>query len=576
MRMRSTWCPSLALRIPAPVRQPPIPPHFFGPVNFASRDIQTYQSYGAEAGDENIIERRSQKPVHYQLLDPALSLSLRKALDSFAQDLLDMASYLSKTKQERQRQLDRKNVLGQAFRRASNEEHKQRLEEDFATVNMLIQNIEADLIQAKRQGLPDAESRFFLRLKRIHGRLPVSKAHKVLTNSRSTNKAILRENMRLTLMLSIPTADVLSELANHLLTSSLPFVEDSFIIMLRKLRQLRYPSMARSAYYHLLSAGYVPPDNPKEIPPLLKIASSIHDTGGFHSLARSVRRWGITLDNHVYEALVVGYLKLCRETTAMEGFRAMLSDHIQPRLSLLTRILHDCGTRRDWERGKEIWRMIKIRQREGDLIPDKWAYYEMWRLCKRCAKYYIAENIRLESLEQGADIGEIVKRPLLRGLPVRRSNKRPQLLHYRDSFTRQNFNALLSDNVLLRRETRLRRQLIDWSSKLAREKVEYVVLRRQQQLRGCLVHLDATVEDKSPEPFNSPNMGIQTLVNIHQALRDEETFDILDEALAEYLHHTRIAETLLRPNVLYSQIAARNRIRDPEAIRPKMNRGRPL
>jgi hypothetical protein len=165
---------------------------------------------------------------------------------------------------------------------------------------------------------------------------------------------------------------------------------------------------------------------------------------------------------------------------------------------------------------------------------------------------------------------------LLRGLPVRRSNKRPQLLHYRDSFTRQNFNALLSDNVLLRRETRLRRQLIDWSSKLAREKVEYVVLRRQQQLRGCLVHLDATVEDKSPEPFNSPNMGIQTLVNIHQALRDEETFDILDEALAEYLHHTRIAETLLRPNVLYSQIAARNRIRDPEAIRPKMNRGRPL
>jgi pentatricopeptide repeat protein len=498
------------------------------------------------------MDELPQKPSHYQLIDPALSSSLRKALDGFAQDLLDMASYHSKIHRERQRLLDQKSDLGQAFRRTSNPMLNQCLAKDFATVSTRIQDMDAGLIEARQQGLPDAESRFFVRLKRMHGRLPAPKAHKFLVYSRSTYKAIRTENMRLAVLLSIPAPNVLDELAHHLLTSSLPFTEDSFFIMMKKLHRLRYTSMARSAYYHLLSAGYVPPDNPKEISPLLRIASSIHDRKGFHNLMRSVRRSGMTLDNSIYEALVIGYLKMGRTARAMKAFQDMLSDGLRPRLTLLTRLLHDCGTHRDWRRGKEIWRMIKILQQQGDLIPDRWAYYDMWRLCQKCTKYFIGRNIRQEALEQGINIGDIVKRPFLRGLPVRRLNKSPQLLHYYDSFTQRNFDNALRFNNLVSAATSLRKQLIVSSSKLAQEEIEKALLRRQQQLRGSLVRLDAIAKDEPPEPFSNPNREIQTLINIHQALRDEETSDILDEALAEYLHHTHIAETLLHQNVLES------------------------
>lgn len=572
MRMRSTWCPFLSRRIPALVRQSPIPPKVFCPVNIASRHIQTYQSQGPEVRNENFTDSLPQKPNGYQLINPALSSSLRKALDGFAQDLLDMASYHSKIHTERQRLLDRKSDLGQAFGRTLNPIHKQCLTKDFATVSTSIQDMDAGFIEARQQGLPDAESRFFVRLKRIHGRLPAPKAHKFLVNSRSTEKAILTENMRLTVLLSIPATNVLNDLAHHLLTSSLPFTEDSFFIMMKKLHRLRYTSMARSAYYHLLSAGYVPPDNPKEISPLLRIASSIDDRKGFHSLMRSVRRSGMTLDNSVYEALVIGYLKMGRRAQAMKAFQDMLSDGLRPRLSLLTRLLHDCGTRRDWLRGKEIWRMIKILQQQGDLIPDRWAYYDMWRLCEKCAKYFIGRNIRQEALEQGVNIGDIVKRPLLRGLPVRRLNKSPQLLHYYDSFTQRNFYNALLFNSLVSAGTSLRKQLIVSSSKLAQEEIENAALRRQQRLRGSLVRLDAIADDEPPEPFSNPNRGIQTLININQALRDEETSDMLHEALAQYLDHTRIAEMLLHQNVLDSQIARRESNRRPCTSTPKNER----
>jgi hypothetical protein len=490
----------------------------------------------------------------YQLVNPVLRSQLRNALDNLAQDLLDMSQYLSKINGERQLLLDRRSNLTQILKRTSGKGQRQLLAEDFAKLSESIQNLDAKLIDARQQRLPVTESRFFIRLKRLHGRLPGSKPHGFIISSNSFYKAILSGNKRLRVLLSLPVANTLDALAHHLLTSSFPFTEESFFIMIKKLTALRYASMARSAYHHLIEAGYIPLEKPMEISSLLKLANVISDRRGFHRILRSVRQSGIPSDRYIYGALVIGFLKMGNPPRAIEQFKAMLSDGIQPPLSLLTYILRDCASRRNWELGKTIWHMFNIGQLRGALVPDKWIYYEMWTLCQRCAKYYNARSVRQEALEHGIDIGDIVKRPPLKRRPVRRSNKSPQLLHYYDSFLNRNFETALyfEGHDFGGRSSKHK---LKNSSKLAKEEVQRLVMHRQQGLRGSPKYLDALGREPPPEPFKTPYGKMATSLVPACVHGDDEFADIIEEASADYFCSVKTSEKLLDHHLVEARVA---------------------
>lgn len=517
--------------------------HFSG-ARSHSFQFLNQQAQGLQTREYEHTDNPFRHSYRYQLINPALQWNLRRSLDNLAQDLLDLSEYLSKLQIKRQTLLNRKSGLGQEFGRASDGDQRRRLADDFTRVSESIQDIDAKLFDARRHQLPNTESRFFVRLKRLHRRLPESKANRVIAPSNRMHKAIIRGNMRLSVLLSLPVTSALDELAHHLLTSSSPFTEESFFIMIKKLTLLRYASMARAAYHHLIAAGYIPPEKPKEITPLLKLSNAIADKKGFHRLLRSMKRSGVTIDKDIYGSLIIGFLKLGKPAQAMEQFHAMLSEGIQPQLSVLTHLLHDCGSRRNWNMGKEIWRMIKIQQLRGNLTPDKWAYYEMWRLSQRCAKYFIARHIRQEAFEHGMDLGNIVKR--LRHRPVRRSNKSPELLHYYDSFHHRNLEIALSFARQVRGHRPPKSELVISSSKLAREEVQRLVEHRQQRLRNSPKFLDAIDNDSPPEPFKAPNGERNVPSDRHHAHRDEETADLIEEASRDFIRSVETSDRLSR------------------------------
>jgi len=467
--------------------------------------------------------------------------------------------YLSKLKIERQMLLNRKSDLGQVYKRVSDVDQIRRLPDDLANLGRAIQSLDAKVIDARKHGLPVAESRFYVRLKRLHGHLQDPKPHGVPITSNKFYKTILSGNMRLSALLSLPVVNILEELAHFLLTSSFPFTEESFFIIIKKLTVLRYPSMARSAYHHLIAAGYTPTENPKEIPRLLRIASVINDKRDFHRILRSVKRSGISIDRYTYENLIIGFLKMGKGPQAVEQYHAMLSDGIQPSLSLLTYLLHDCGTHRKWSLGKEIWRMIKVRQLQGNLIPDKWVYYEMWRLCKRCARYSVARDIREEALEDGIDLKDIGNHPAPKRQPVRQSNKAPELLHYYDSFRNRNFQEALSVSGRMLGRKPSKRELINVSSNMAREEVQQLVMHREKRLRGYPKYLDAIGQELPPEPFKSAYGIMETSMDSNHKYGDEETANLIDEASSEFVCSIQTSEKLLSQHVVESRVGSRTK-----------------
>lgn len=361
---------------------------------------------------------------------PLLHPRLRRALVNMAQDLLDLSEYLSKATTVLQTLQDQKSRLCQRYLQVDEQDmdSKSDLESKIARIDVLVESLGKEIKDARERKLPAMDTRFYLRLKNLHGRLLFSKIE-YRTPGRDENWEARQTEFALKRLLSVPVPNVLEELALHLLSTSRPFSQNAFFIMIHQLSGLRYGSAARSAYFHLIDAGY-PPDSRKTISLLLTLALSIRDKKEFSRLRKLVDLSNMAHDAHTYGTLIVGSAKMGHVTNAKRYLQAMAADGITPTLKVLTSLLHDCGTRRNWRLGEQIWRLLKASSIKSGAIIDALAYYEMWRLCKRCRQTPMARTIYGEALDAGFGPRDITMRPPIKRRPIRPGNKVPSLRDY--------------------------------------------------------------------------------------------------------------------------------------------------
>ena len=360
---------------------------------------------------------------------------LRTALDNLAQDLLDLSQYLSEAKVERQQLLNRRTDKSQLIYRLKDDQDdngpKTALRAQVDAITKSIKYLDKGILRARQWQIP--YSSFYVRLKRIHKQLP----RPPVQASISSPSRIRRSNAILDALLSLPTPELLDDLAQYLLTTSLPITEHSFYLMIHKLSGLRLGSAARSAYHNLIAAGYSP-TSPRAISLLLKLTPSIRDRKEFFRLQSLVSKFNISLDPYIYSGLIIGNLKMGSRTNALRHFRSMITEGFQPSLQVLTGLLHDCGSRRDWSMGAEVWRSIKVGQSNQRFHIDAWAYSSMWRLCQRCEQRHAANEILSSAAKEGFDLQEIIqqRRKKYKSQPFRRTNKSPELIDLQHSMER--------------------------------------------------------------------------------------------------------------------------------------------
>ena len=360
---------------------------------------------------------------------------LRTALDNLAQDLLDLSQYLSEAKVERQQLLNRRTNQSQLIYRLKDDQDdngpKTTLRGEVDAITKSIKYLDKGIIRARQWQIP--YSSFYVRLKRVHKRLPRPSAQASISGP----SRIRQSNAILDALLSLPTPELLDDLAQYLLTTSLPITEHSFYLMIQKLSSLRLGSAARSAYHNLIAAGYSP-TSPRAISLLLKLTPSIRDRREFFRLQALVSKSNISLDPYIYSGLITGNLKMGSRTNAFRHFRSMITEGFQPSLQVLTGLLHDCGSRRDWSMGAEVWRSIKVGQSNQRFQIDAWAYSSMWRLCRRCQQRHAANEILGSAAKEGFDLQEIIqqRRRKYKSHPFRRTNKSPELIDLQHSMER--------------------------------------------------------------------------------------------------------------------------------------------
>jgi len=356
--------------------------------------------------------------------------NLRMALDSLADDILMLSHVISQWTAERQLLLNRKSGLFQKYKRIVEKEKKQFLLSEINSVNASIEAVEKRLLYARERRIPVS---YYVRLKRLHGNLPYPKLRRP---SRKDDQSTLirRSNSTLIGLLSLPGSNVLHELAHFLLTTSLPITETSFLIMIQKLSVLRFGSVARSAYHSLIAAGYSP-TSPRIISLMLKLMPAIRDRTEFFRLQTLLDRSNISHDAYIYTQLIVGNLKMGSPTGALQQFRAMIASGFQPTLQALTALLHDCGSRRNWQLGVEVWRSLEFGQANLRFRIDLWAYQEMWRLCRKCGEQTSARQILWAARKEGFKVDDLIhtRGRKTKSLAIRATNKAPQLRDLKNS-----------------------------------------------------------------------------------------------------------------------------------------------
>ena len=356
-----------------------------------------------------------------------------------AQDLLDLSEYLFNANAVIQTLCDHKSTLRQLYLQTSDENTvlRSELEMKIQSIDQLLMRVKNEILQARQREFPATETRFYLRLKRIHARLPYSKIQ-YITPGKDDDWQFRQNKITLKALLSLPMPNLLEELALHLISTSLPFDQGAFLTVIHQLSRLRYSSAARSTYHHLIAAGY-PPDSRKAISVLLTLTQSIGDEGEFARLRQLVLTSQMVHDAHTYGALIVGSLKMGHVSNAKRYLRAMLSAGISPNLEVLTTLLHDCGNRKNWTLGIDIWRTLKAK----GLSMDALCYYEMWRLCKRCGQVSMAKDVHSEAIRDGFGPKDFTRRPPVKQHPIRSPNKSPVLYDYEQSV----YSLFLSANT---------------------------------------------------------------------------------------------------------------------------------
>ena len=381
--------------------------------------FRRYQSSGAQSSAYTVLNQTNvNEEIHHQL-------RLRNALDCLAQDLLDLSQYLAQTTAKRQQLISQRVELFKHYSATENQEKKSQLLAEFDSITNSIRSLDKEIIHARERKIP--VSGFSILVKRLHGQLPDSQiAHNCNSNSQNRSKQLRLSHQVLNKLFSLPSPRLLEELAKHILTTSLPFTLDSFLLIIRKLSAHRLASAARSAYHALISAGH-PPDSVKAISTILTIASATSDYEEFYRLQALIEEHQISHDSYTYSALIVGNLKLGARFAALRHFRAMIQQGVTASLQVLTALLRDCGARRDWTLGKEVWRGLRLGQSNADFRIDAWAYRQMWILCKRCGQWQAAQQVLNSAIRDGFVLADLLshRRKTFKSLPIRSQNKSP-------------------------------------------------------------------------------------------------------------------------------------------------------
>jgi len=414
---RCLRCIALSL-LPFPsttLTSPQTRPRLFSAISPYESDRQSYH-YG-----QSPVASRLHS--HY-LSSPTDSGSLRIALDTLADDLLTLSYIILQRTTELQRLLNRKSGLFQKYSRIEEDDNRADVWSEIISVDTSIKDVERKLLHVRERSIPRS---YFIRLRRLHGHLPYPTSRRP---NRKDDKSTLVRRSHATLvgLLSLPGPDVLQELAEFLLTTSLPITETSFLIMIQKLSNLRYGSAARSAYHSLIVAGYSP-TSPRAISLLLKLMPAIRDRKEFLRLQTLLEVSNVPHDAHIYTQLIVGNIKMGSPLRALQQFRAMIANGFQPTLQALTSLLHDCGSRRNWQLGVEVWRSLGLGQAHLRFRIDLWAYQEMWRLCRRCGQQTPARQILMVARKEGFKLEDLIhaRGRKTKSLPIRATNKMPEL-----------------------------------------------------------------------------------------------------------------------------------------------------
>jgi pentatricopeptide repeat protein len=479
---------------------------------------------------------------------------LRSALDSLAQDALDLSKYLAEANRQRQHLLIRRLRATQSYKGTKKEAKKAQIRDKMTSIDNAVRDIDRNITHARQKQIP--KTRFYIHLKRLHGNLPYPELRKYESEAHKA-EGLQRSHMALHRMLSLPTPTLLDDLAHHLLTTSLPFSQRSFLIMIRRLSDLRYGSLAKSAYLQSSVAGFAP-DSSKAITLLLKLTVAIGDYREFRRLRRLLGQPGVRRDTYIYTALIVGCLKLGFPENARGYFRRMMNDGIHPPLQALTHMLHDCGSRRRWNLGNEVWRVIKDGQARAEFKVDALAYHTMLRLCRKCDQLAVARDILREASDDGENFQNIVRRPYKTyASPLRQSNKTPTISDLRAAH-RANFKFLSGsqrgmipqvklDQFLsqiseyaIRKPTPPLRVLSDMTirhfSKTGPKVVE-IISRGSTSKKITRKEILAALKEATPEPSDLLPVNINGVQNIGASplTKDEHILDAVQESIDSWL-----------------------------------------
>jgi pentatricopeptide repeat protein len=350
---------------------------------------------------------------------------MQAALEDLAQNLLNLSDCLSALDKEKQ-------SIGRALRKTQPTSGPRDVEnqtvkaKETAILRQSLERLDRKIKDARKRNIPFTS--FHIRLKRLHGQIPRRPSTKA---GHELNRD--QDNMELKALLALPTSTLLADLANYILTASMPFTEESFLLMIDRLTRHRYTSAARSAYRSMVSAGFAP-DSPKAVVLLIRMAVVSAEKREFYRLEKLVR----TLDTHntlVNGALIVGYLKFSRIEIAKHYLAQMATDGHFYVLAILTRFVEYCGAQRDWILGKRMWEAIEAGQAQGRFSIDRFAYRQIWRMCRRCGQVSAAALVLKGALRNGFRPKDIILRGRMN--PVRPSNKSTGLSDYYTAF----FNA---------------------------------------------------------------------------------------------------------------------------------------
>jgi len=112
-------------------------------------------------------------------------------------------------------------------------------------------------------------------------------------------------------------------------------------------------------------------------------------------------------NRHIFGALIHGTLKFFGTSIAMRVYLQMIGAGWEPNVVILTSILRDCQSRRDWKEGQAVWQ--QIRDISGK-ISDR-AYLWMLQLCRVCKRQTVYDEIKEELIRQDMSVSFLQQYP---------------------------------------------------------------------------------------------------------------------------------------------------------------------